>query len=116
MKIDSNSVAFITGGAAGIGLGIAQAFAKRGAKLMLADIDQTMLDAAAAKLKADGAEVATVMCDVADEAQMRAAAQATIDRFGKVHFLFNNAGVGGGSSVWDTTIKDWVTKNYKLIT
>lgn len=107
MKIDSNSVAFITGGAAGIGLGIAQAFAKRGAKLMLADIDQTTLDAAAEKLAADGADVATVICDVADEAQMRAAAHATIDRFGKVHIVVNNAGVALGGMPGEIDLKDW---------
>ena len=80
MKIDSSTVAFITGGAAGIGLGIARAFAKRGAQLMLADIDQSTLDAAAETLRAEGAGVATVVCDVADEAQMRAAAQASTMR------------------------------------
>lgn len=107
MKIDSSSVAFITGGAAGIGLGIAQAFAKRGAKLMLADIDQSTLDAAAETLRADGADVATVVCDVADEAQMRAAAQATIDRFGKVHIVVNNAGVALGGMTGEIDLKDW---------
>jgi len=107
MKIDSNSVAFITGGAAGIGLGLAQAFAKRGAKLMLADIDQSALDAAAASLTADGADVATVLCDVTDEAQMRAAAQATIDRFGKVHIVVNNAGVAIGGMTGQIDLKDW---------
>ena len=107
MKIDSSTVAFITGGAAGIGLGIARAFAKRGAKLMLADIDQSTLDIAEETLRAEGAEVATVVCDVADEAQMRAAAQATIDRFGKVHIVVNNAGVALGGMTGEIDLKDW---------
>ncbi|MEP2990709.1 MAG: SDR family NAD(P)-dependent oxidoreductase [Parasphingorhabdus sp.] len=107
MKIDNDSVAFITGGAAGIGLGIAQAFAKRGAKLMLADIDQATLDAAAEQLSAEGADVATVTCDVSDETQMRAAAQATIDRFGKVHIVVNNAGVALGGLSGEIDLKDW---------
>tara|TARA_R110001599_G_scaffold10093_8_gene49998 strand:+ start:22145 stop:22996 length:852 start_codon:yes stop_codon:yes gene_type:complete len=107
IKIDSSTVAFITGGAAGIGLGIARAFARRGAKLMLADIDQSTLHVAAETLRAEGAEVATVVCDVADEAQMRAAAQATIDRFGKVHIVVNNAGVALGGMTGEIDLKDW---------
>lgn len=107
MKITNDSVAFITGGAAGIGLGIAKAFAKRGAKLMLADIDQASLDEAAVLLAADGAEVATVICDVAEETQVRAAARATIERFGKVHIVVNNAGVALGGMSGEIDLKDW---------
>lgn len=107
MKIEKDMVSFITGGAAGIGFAIAGALAKRGAKIMLADINQDKLDEAAAFLTASGADVDTVLCDVADEAQMRAAAQKTIDRFGKVHIVVNNAGVALGGAPGEIAMKDW---------
>lgn len=107
MKIEKDMVSFITGGAAGIGFAIAGALASRGAKIMLADINQDKLDEAASALTDNGAEVATVLCDVADEAQMRAAAQATIDRFGKVHIVVNNAGVALGGMPGEIDMKDW---------
>ena len=107
MKINKDMVSFITGGAAGIGLAIAHAFAARGVKIMLADIDEEKLNQAAAELSANGADVDTVLCDVADEAQVRAAAQATVDRFGKVHIVVNNAGVALGGAPGEIDMKDW---------
>lgn len=107
MKIDNQTVAFITGGAAGIGLAIGQTLGARGAKIMLADLDQAKLDEAAATLTAKGVEVDTVVCDVANEAQMRAAAEATIERFGKVHIVVNNAGVALGGMPGEIDMKDW---------
>ncbi|MFC4292495.1 SDR family NAD(P)-dependent oxidoreductase [Sphingorhabdus arenilitoris] len=107
MKITNDTVAFITGGASGIGYAIAETLAERGAKLMLADLSQAKLDEAAAALLAKGAEVATVVCDVSDEAQMRSAAAATTERFGKVHIVVNNAGVALGGRAGDIAIKDW---------
>ncbi len=98
---------FVTGGAAGIGLAIAQAFAARGANIMLADIDGPALDTAAKQLSDKGAQVGTVMCDVADEQAVRDAAAATIEKFGKVHVVVNNAGVGTGGSAGETSLDDW---------
>lgn len=103
----SGKVAFVTGGAAGIGLGIARAFAVRGAKLMLADINAAQLEKAAAELSASGVEVSTVVCDVADEQAVRDAAAATVERFGKVHIVVNNAGVGAGGRAGESAIEDW---------
>ncbi len=107
MEIKKDMVSFITGGAAGIGFAIAGALAGRGAKIMLADINQDKLDEAAAALTASGADVATILCDVADEAQVRAAAKATIDRFGKVHIVVNNAGVALGGAPGEIAMEDW---------
>lgn len=107
MEIKKDMVSFITGAAAGIGFAIAGALAGRGAKIMLADIDQDKLDEAATTLTASGAEVDTILCDVADEAQMRAAAKATIDRFGKVHIVVNNAGVALGGAPGEIAMQDW---------
>ncbi|QTD57540.1 SDR family NAD(P)-dependent oxidoreductase [Parasphingorhabdus cellanae] len=107
MEIKKDMVSFITGGAGGIGLAIASALAARGARIMLADIDQGKLDKAAAALTASGADVGTVLCDVADEAQVRDAANATINRFGKVHIVVNNAGVALGGTPGQIAMKDW---------
>lgn len=103
----SGKVVFITGGAAGIGFGIASAFAARNAKIMLADIDGGQLEQAAATLKAGGADVGTVICNVGDEQAVRDAAAATIEKFGKVHIVVNNAGVGAGGRAGETAIEDW---------
>ncbi len=107
MKDLTGKVAVITGGASGIGLAVAQACADEGMKLVLADISQKDLDVVSAEFQQNGTDVLPVVIDVSKYEQVEALAQKTLDRFGKVHFLFNNAGVGGGSTVWDTTVKDW---------
>lgn len=103
----NGKVAFVTGGAAGIGLAIARSFAARGCKIMLADINADMLANVEQELRAKGADVASVICDVADAAAVEHAANATIDRFGKVHIVVNNAGVGIGGRPGQTSLKDW---------
>lgn len=107
MRIDDQTVAFITGGAAGIGFAIAKALTARGAKIMLADIDQDKLDQAVSALTAIGGDAANILCNVADEAQMRAAAAATIQKFGKLHMVVNNAGVALGGRTGHIAMKDW---------
>lgn len=110
MKDIAGKVAFVTGAGSGIGLGIATALAQAGVKVMLCDIQQAALDAAVAKLKATNADVEGVRADVALRAELQAAADATIARFGKVHILVNNAGVAGGGSYarWPDDMTDWV--------
>lgn len=100
----AGKTAFVTGGAKGIGLGVAKALLARGAQVMLADIDGEGLASAAHAL---GEAVDTVVCDVADPASVEAAAAKTIERFGKVHVLVNNAGVGGGGTPGETSLDDW---------
>jgi NAD(P)-dependent dehydrogenase (short-subunit alcohol dehydrogenase family) len=99
-------VAFITGGASGIGFGMARVFLKNGMKVVIADIRQDHLDAAAAQLKGAN-NVHFTRLDVTDRAAMKAAADETERIFGKVHVLCNNAGVGilGGSKT--ATFDDW---------
>lgn len=106
MPLDNltGKTAFITGGAKGIGLGLAKALVGRGANVMLADIDADALAAAAAPF---GDKAGTVICDVADPEAVKAAAEATIERFGKVHILINNAGVGAGGEPGETSLDDW---------
>ena len=99
-------VAVITGGASGIGLAMAKAFAVEGMRLVLADIEEGTLDAAIGELPA-GTDVEAVRCDVSDGVQVDALRDAAIDRFGAVHVVCNNAGVSTGGPVWDCTPEDW---------
>jgi NAD(P)-dependent dehydrogenase (short-subunit alcohol dehydrogenase family) len=107
MKDVSGKTAFITGAASGIGRGMANAFCDAGMRVMLADIDEATLARAAAELEARGAEVSSVVVDVTKEDSVFAAADATIDRFGKIHVLCNNAGVGAGGLFDELTQSDW---------
>jgi len=100
-------VAAITGGASGIGLAMAQRFAREGMKLSLADIESGPLDAAAESLRRDGADVLTSVIDVSDAEQMDAFAAQTLERFGAVHLVCNNAGVMGSGVTWELTTQDW---------
>jgi len=100
-------VAVITGGASGIGRGIARAFAGEGMKLMLADMDETMLATTAAELTEQGIEVATQRCDVSKLEDVEALAAATVARFGAVHVLCNNAGIGIPTATHNIRLEDW---------
>lgn len=98
--------AFITGGANGIGLGIARALVEAGANVVLADIRETSLAEARLALGADR-QVETVALDVTDRAGFVRAADQAEARFGKVHMLIGNAGIGIGGPVSDATYDDW---------
>ncbi len=100
-------VAFVTGGASGLGLSMARSLLKRGASVMLADRDAEGLERAVAALSSETNQVASVVCDVADATEIEKAAQATIDHFGKVHIVVNNAGVGLGGQPGEIPLKDW---------
>lgn len=100
-------VAFITGAASGIGYSLAQSFAERGAKIMLADKNVENLTRAEDRLRAIGADVGSVVCDVTRLDSMKAAAQATLDRFAKVHIVVNNAGVPMGGRPGRIPMEDW---------
>lgn len=109
MQDVSGKVAFVTGAASGIGLGIAKALARAGARVMLCDIEEAALACAVEALKPSNAEIAGVKADVSLKRELQAAADATIERFGAVNILVNNAGVGGGGpyGVWDDALWDW---------
>ena len=98
--------AFITGGANGIGLGIARALVRAGANVVIADIRQSALAAAKADLAADQ-QVETVELDVTDRAAFARAADAAEARFGKIHILVGNAGVGVMGPVLEARFDDW---------
>jgi NAD(P)-dependent dehydrogenase (short-subunit alcohol dehydrogenase family) len=109
MKDLAGKTAFVTGAASGIGLGVATALARAGVKVMLCDIEDAPLAAAIESLKLSNADVDGVRADVSLKAQLNAAAEATIARYGKVHILINNAGVGGGGiyGAWTDAAWDW---------
>jgi len=102
-------VVVITGGASGIGRALGERFAADGARVVLADIERDQLERTAAELGKDAAgEVAAIAVDVTDPASVEALAAAAFDRFGAVHVLINNAGVGAPSArPWETTPNDW---------
>mgnify|MGYP000912733102 CR=1 FL=1 len=102
----NGKVAVVTGGASGIGLAMARAFAAEGMKLVLADIEADVLDKASSELP-EGTEVETVLCDVSDPEQVDALRDAAVDRFGAVHVVCNNAGVSTGGPVWAHSASDW---------
>jgi NAD(P)-dependent dehydrogenase (short-subunit alcohol dehydrogenase family) len=107
MKDLAGKTAFVTGAASGIGLGVAYALAQAGAKVMLCDIEETALAKAVEGLKQTNADVDGVKADVSLKAELKAAAEAALDRYGKVHILVNNAGVGGGGPYGAWTDRGW---------
>lgn len=107
IKDFKNQTAVITGGAAGIGLAIAERLAAEGANLVLADIETDVLDQAVAALEASGVDVLGVRTDVTVDDDLRVLAAATADRFGDVHLLVNNAGVVTTGRVEDQSDAQW---------
>src|SRR5476649_130904 len=99
--------AFVTGAASGIGLGIATALSHAGVNVMLCDIEEEALATAVEKLKLTNADVDGVRADVSLKAELQAAADATAARYGRVHILVNNAGVGGGRGYGHWTDAGW---------
>jgi NAD(P)-dependent dehydrogenase (short-subunit alcohol dehydrogenase family) len=100
-------VAVVTGAASGLGLAMAERFAGEGMRVVLADIDETGLAAAAGRLAAAGHRVRAVATDVAQPAAVDRLADAAHDAFGAVHVLCNNAGVVKNARAWDLTLDDW---------
>ena len=89
--------AVISGGAEGIGLSIAKALGEQKMNIVLADIDEKNLLKSTAELESLGIPVLAALLDVADEMQWKSVAEKAVERFGKVHMVVNNAGVGGDS-------------------
>ena len=108
MKDLAGRTAFVTGAASGIGLGIATALSQAGVKVMLCDIEEEALAKAVEGLKTrTNADVDGVRADVSLKQELQAAADATVARYGKIHILVNNAGVGGGASYGEWTDAGW---------
>jgi NAD(P)-dependent dehydrogenase (short-subunit alcohol dehydrogenase family) len=107
MQDFKGKVAVVTGAASGIGRALTARFAAEGMRVVLADVEQDPLDAASRDLAASGAEVLAVRTDVSKHEEIDALAQETIDRFGAVHVLCNNAGVVAYRPSWELSLDDW---------
>ena len=99
--------AVLTGAGSGFGLECARIGARLGMNLVLIDVQQDALDRVAAEMAAAGAQVAAFRLDVASAEQMQAMSQAVFERFGAPHVVFNNAGVGAGGLLWESSVQDW---------
>lgn len=106
MKLQ-NKVAIVTGAAMGIGKGIALILGREGARLALADVDVPEGQKTCSELKDLGYEAFFVECDVSQEAQVKALIEASFERYGAIHILVNNAGIGFYKTVLETTSEEW---------
>jgi len=107
MKSLQGRTAVITGAASGFGLEAARIAPRGGMNVVLADVQHDALELAAHEIQSLGAQVLAQRVDVSRAADVEALGAATLQRFGAPHFVFNNAGVGGGGLVWENTQKDW---------
>jgi NADP-dependent 3-hydroxy acid dehydrogenase YdfG len=107
MKEFRDKVAVITGASSGIGFGIAERCARERMKVVLTGINYENLVRAEDSLKPLGATTLCVRADVSKLGDIEALARKTLDAFGGVHLLVNNAGVGAGGTVWESTLADW---------
>ncbi|MBX3591059.1 MAG: SDR family oxidoreductase [Burkholderiaceae bacterium] len=107
MKDFASKVAVVTGAGSGFGREFARIGASLGMKLSLADIQPEALAATVDELRGQGAQVIGETVDVSRGADVERLAQRTLDTYGAVHLLFNNAGVASGGLVWENSVKDW---------
>lgn len=108
MQDFKGKVAVVTGAASGIGKALAEKCLAEGMHVVMADIEQAALEAAAESLAAAGNNtILPVQVDVSISEEIEKLLAKTLEEFGAVHLLFNNAGVGGGGNSWQATKKDW---------
>jgi NAD(P)-dependent dehydrogenase (short-subunit alcohol dehydrogenase family) len=102
-----DKVCVVTGAGHGVGEALAHALAARGARLVLADVDEAALKDTGEQLRSSGVEILLQRTDVSQPDDVEALARAATSRFGAVHLLVNNAGVGVLGLVWATSLDDW---------
>ncbi len=107
MRSLKDRVVVVTGAGSGIGRALALGYAARGSKIVVADVQDDARTETVGLLEAGGTETLGVKVDVSDAASVEALADATIERFGEVHVVCNNAGVGGGGLIKDQQLVDW---------
>jgi NAD(P)-dependent dehydrogenase (short-subunit alcohol dehydrogenase family) len=106
MKLE-NKVAIVTGAGKGIGSGIAKVFSQEGAKVVVVDWDEEAGKKTAEEIRQSGGDALFVNCDVSNEEQVKAMVQATLDKYGRIDVLVNNAGIGVYLPVLEATSEDW---------
>lgn len=107
MELLTGKVAVVTGAASGIGLALSRRLGADGMKVMMADVESRAVEAAAARLADEGLEVEYAVTDVSDATAVDALASTTLQRFGAVHVVCNNAGVSSGGPAWQIPLPVW---------
>ncbi|MDP4651841.1 MAG: SDR family NAD(P)-dependent oxidoreductase [Haliea sp.] len=109
MRDFTGKVAVITGGASGVGRSLAFALGRRGARIVVGDVDETAMADIDKALAAEGIEARVAHCDVTNVASLENLADVATEHFGGVQLVFANAGIGAGESgaMWDYSEKDW---------
>jgi NAD(P)-dependent dehydrogenase (short-subunit alcohol dehydrogenase family) len=109
MKDFRGKVAVVTGGGQGIGRALVERFGAEGMKVVLADVVPALVDATTGELRDQGLEVTGVVTDVTSLESVEALRDATLDAYGAVHVVCNNAGIGSGSEgqIWEHHVNDW---------
>ncbi len=107
MELSAGMVAVVTGAGSGIGLALAERFGRAGLDVVLADVEEPALRAAAQRVADLGVKTLAVPTDVSDEAAVKALAAAAVDRFGAVHVVCNNAGVTSDADPWFGPVSAW---------
>jgi 3-oxoacyl-[acyl-carrier protein] reductase len=107
MGLLDGKAAVITGGAQGIGLAIARAFTEQGARVVIGDIDRTHAEAAAAGLAGSGADAIAEGCDVTSESDMEALVRSSVEHFGSIDVMVNNAGITRDATMRKMSVEDF---------
>lgn len=107
MKELNGKVAVVTGAASGIGFAMTERFVAEGMQVVMADVEEEVLAASASQLESAGADVLGVLCDVSDASSVNDLAEQTLSAYGGVHVVCNNAGVGPGGLMLETTAEEW---------
>ncbi len=109
MRDFTGKVAVITGGASGVGRSLAFALGRRGARIVVGDVDETAMADIDQALAAEGIEARVAHCDVTSAASLESLANVATEHFGGIQLVFANAGIGAGESgaMWDYSEKDW---------
>ncbi len=107
MKEFKGRTAVITGAASGFGLECSRIAAREGMHVVMADVQADALELSAREVAALGAEVLPFRLDVSQAGEVEALGTVVRERFGAPHFVFNNAGVGAGGLIWESSVKDW---------
>jgi NAD(P)-dependent dehydrogenase (short-subunit alcohol dehydrogenase family) len=107
MREFEDKVAVVTGGSSGIGRALVERFARERMKVVIADIDEEALAETDTIMKASGATILPIVVDVSKLTDVKVLARKTLEAFGVVHILCNNAGVMAGNTIWETTFQDW---------
>jgi len=107
IRIFEEATAIITGGASGIGRALAEELAKRGGEVVLADLQIELAEEAAREIRLAGGQATAWQLDVADFSAMEKLLRETVERTGRLDYIFNNAGIGIGGDVHRHSIEDW---------